>query len=55
MLKWSELMNHCRITYWDVSRKCSFIIIINIITIILYCFFLRLHVYMCPGVAMCIV
>ena len=40
MLKWSELMNHCRIPCWDISRKR-----------LCFSFFM----YMCPGVAMCII
>lgn len=35
MLKWSELMNHCRIPCRDISRKH--------------------FVYLCPGVAVCII
>lgn len=39
MLQWSELMNHCRIPCWDISRK--------------FFFFFFPSAYMCPDVAMC--
>lgn len=42
MLKWSELMNHCRIPCWDISRKCSF-----------YYFFLLFSLPTCVQVSRC--